>query len=64
MKDRKIELLEAVLQLFERQVSSSYTLSILDETVFYDDSECDGYCLMDDIREEINSEKNNNKNNL
>jgi len=47
--NRAETLLRAAHQLLKRQDKSSYVLNILAETVFYDDAECDGNCLMEDI---------------
>lgn len=48
MEDRAVTLLKAVSDLLVKQkevgVLSSYPL-----TVHYDDADCDGYCLLDDI---------------
>jgi hypothetical protein len=53
MEDRKTELLKAVVQLLEKQEKSPYVLNILAEEVFYDECSCDGYCLLDDIKSEL-----------
>ena len=42
-------LLEATHNLFEKQMESGYVLNLLAETIFYDEAECDGHCLMEDI---------------
>lgn len=42
-------LLKATLDLFQKQKESHYVLNLLENTVFYDEAECDGYCLFDDI---------------
>lgn len=60
--DRKAELLIAAYKLLKKQVKSDYVLNLLDTTVHYDDVECDGKCLMEDIEccleeEGINVEK-------
>ena len=47
---RAINLLKACLDLLSKQNGSYFVLNILEETVFYDEAECDGYCLMDDIK--------------
>lgn len=49
MEDRKITLLKACRDLLNKQKDSSYVLDILGETVFYDDADCDGLCLLEDI---------------
>jgi len=47
--DRKTELLIATYKLLDKQNKSPYVLNMLSETVYYDEAECDGSCLMDDI---------------
>lgn len=42
-------LLKATYELLEKQDNSGYVLNLLAETVYYDDAECDGSCLMEDI---------------
>lgn len=49
MEDRKITLLKACRDLLKKQENSRYVLDLLTETVFYDDAECDGNCLLEDI---------------
>lgn len=46
---RARELLEACTKLLNKQNESSYVLNLLDELVYYDDCECDGSCLLEDI---------------
>lgn len=53
MQDRKITLLEACRDLLEKQNRSNYVLDLLSETVHYDEADCDGYCLLDDIKSEL-----------
>lgn len=48
-KDRAIVLLKAVRELLNKQMQSSYVLNLLSETVFYDEEECEGNCLYEDI---------------
>lgn len=48
--DRKTELLIAVYKLLNKQNECSYVLNMLSETVYYDEAECDGSCLLDDIK--------------
>ena len=43
-------LLKATYRLLLKQNDSHYVLNLLSETVFYDDAECDGNCLMEDIK--------------
>jgi hypothetical protein len=46
---RAVTLLKATHDLLQKQRVSSYVLNILAQTAFYDDAECDGECLMEDI---------------
>ena len=48
--ERAKTLLKATLDLLQKQDDAHYVLNLLTETVSYDDADCDGYCLMDDIR--------------
>ena len=50
--ERKDTLLKATHELLSKQDKSAFVLNLLSETVHYDDADCDGYCLMNDI--EIN----------
>ena len=50
-EDRAITLRNACRNLLNKQKESSYVLDLLTETVFYDGSDCDGYCLSDDIED-------------
>jgi hypothetical protein len=49
MSDRKTILLKAALELLEKIDASNYG-DILGTTVFYDDADCDGSCLIEDIK--------------
>lgn len=42
-------LLKATYKLLNKQHESYYVLNLLAETVYYDEAECDGNCLMEDI---------------
>ena len=42
-------LLKATYELLNKQHESYYVLNLLADTVYYDEAECDGNCLMDDI---------------
>ena len=46
---RSKTLLKATYALLKKQESNSYVLNLLSETIYYDEAECDGSCLMDDI---------------
>ena len=54
--DRKEILLKAAYDLLDKQNESGYVLNLLDEPVFYDGVHCDGNCLMEDIKIELNLE--------
>lgn len=51
--DRKSVLLKACYDMLKKCRDSHYTLSVMEETVHYDDADCDGSCLMDDIATEL-----------
>jgi hypothetical protein len=42
-------LLKATYDLLSKQYEDYYVLNLLAETVYYDEAECDGNCLMEDI---------------
>lgn len=48
--DRRDILLKAVLDILEKQKDSTYVLNFFEQTAFYDDAKCDGYCLYEDIK--------------
>ena len=39
----------AITLLLEKQKNSYFVVDLLQETVFYDDTDCDGFCLLEDI---------------
>lgn len=47
--ERATVLLKAVHEFLQKQEESHYDLNILAETIFYDEAECDGWCLKEDI---------------
>lgn len=57
MEDRKVTLLKACMELLQRQEDSMYVLDLLSETIYYDEAECDGNCLLNDIKMELGIEK-------
>jgi hypothetical protein len=57
VEDRAVTLLQATLELLQKCDNSHYVLNVLAETVRYDDAECDGSCLMDDIKEYLEERK-------
>lgn len=46
---RARELLNACAELFNKQNEAFFVLNLLEETVYYDECECDGNCLWEDI---------------
>jgi len=54
MEDRRDLLLRKCVELLGRQDNSSIILNLLCETIYYDDAECDGFCLMEDIKDLLN----------
>lgn len=55
-EDRAITLLRATLEILRKCANSNYVLDVLGETAYYDEAECDGYCLMEDIRNYLDYE--------
>lgn len=51
--NRKDILLRAAYDLIKRSSQNYYVESATDVCVFYDDATCDGWCLMDDICNEL-----------
>lgn len=47
--ERSNTLLKATYELLKKQESNTYVLNLLSETIYYDEAECDGSCLMYDI---------------
>lgn len=48
--ERARTLLKAAHDLLKKQEGNFYVLNLLTETIEYDEAECDGSCLLDDIR--------------
>ena len=42
-------LLKAAYDLLQKQQESHFVLNLLEKTVHYDEADCDGYCLQEDI---------------
>jgi hypothetical protein len=49
-KDRATVLLMATLEILEKCKSSDYVLDVMSQTAFYDEADCDSYCLIEDIK--------------
>ena len=50
--ERMIELLKATAE-YLKNVRESVYADALTVTAFYDEADCDGYCLLDDIQSEL-----------
>lgn len=48
-EDRATVLLKAVLEILSKCDAGPYVKDVFGETAFYDGTECDGYCLKEDI---------------
>ena len=59
-EDRAVTLLRACLDLLNKQKESYYVLNVLEQTVYYDGTDCDGYCLSEDIELYLDSMKQSN----
>lgn len=57
-QDRKTVLLRACYDMLKKCDQSHYTISPMETTVFYDEADCDGGCLMDDIAIELDLPRN------
>ena len=53
-KDRMEVLLKASWDMLKKCHDSYYVISPMETTVHYDDADCDGHCLMEDIAIELN----------
>lgn len=53
MKDRKLVLLRACYDMLKKCSDSHAVISPMETTVFYDEADCDGHCLMEDIAIEL-----------
>jgi hypothetical protein len=53
MSDRKTVLLQACYDMIKKINEAPYVISPFETTVFYDDADCDGACLMEDIAAEL-----------
>ena len=47
--ERALILLKAARDLLDRQRGTPHVLDLTFETVWYDEAQCDGFCLFDDI---------------
>lgn len=51
--DRKTVLLKAAYDILKKVKDAPYVESAMEMTAFYDEAECDGFCLMEDIATEL-----------
>ena len=49
-ENRSTTLLKAVLEILNKCDDGPYVKDFFENTAFYDGTDCDGYCLMDDIK--------------
>lgn len=49
-EDRAKVLLTAVLEILTTCDQSGYVLDVMEQTAFYDGTDCDSICLMEDIK--------------
>lgn len=47
--DRAVVLLKAARDMLEKADEGPFVVDVMSETVFYDGTDCDGYCLKEDI---------------
>ena len=50
-EDRATVLLKAVLEILNKCDTGPYVKDVFGETAFYDGTDCDGYCLKEDIEQ-------------
>lgn len=49
--DRAKVLLKATQEILQKQEESPFVLNVLEQTTIWDDVECGGYCLKEDIQD-------------
>lgn len=55
--DRRQTLLQAAYDLLKKCDDPHYVLSPLEQEIYYDNADCDGGCLMNDIAAELGIEE-------
>ena len=55
--DRKTILLKAAYDILKECDRGPYVKNALEVTAHYDGADCDGFCLMEDIKDELNLEE-------
>jgi len=53
MSDRKDVLLKAAYDILKKCDEANKVIEVLHQTASYDGTECDGFCLMNDIADEL-----------
>jgi hypothetical protein len=56
-QDRKTILLRATYDMLKQANQAHYVMSPLEIITHYDDADCDGFCLMQDIADELGIEE-------
>jgi len=51
--DRKVILLKATYDILKKCDDSRYVLDVMGQTAFWDETDCDGFCLMAEIADEL-----------
>ena len=54
LAERKDVLLKACYDIIKKCNEGRYVKNVLEQTAFYDDTDCDGFCLANDIAEIYN----------
>lgn len=54
IEDRKVILLRATYDILKKCDELLYVANVLETVVDYDGTRCNGYCLMQDIKDELN----------
>lgn len=54
-QDRAKILIKATIDILAKCDSGMYVKNVMEETAFWDDAECDGYCLKEDLKDFIES---------
>lgn len=56
--ERKEILLKATYDILKKCDEGPYVKNVLETTAIWDEAECDGFCLMEEISEELGIEEN------
>jgi hypothetical protein len=61
IEERKTLLLTIAKKFLDLQNNSPHVLNLLEETAVWDETECDGCCLLEEITEILEQEKREKK---